>query len=76
MISLIENLDCSTSVERRSVEGGDGLPVDHRRDSVEGIVDTIAGNVPLGRFETLKTAMVKKLIALKAAEKTKTAKAG
>lgn len=36
----------------------------------------IAGNVPLGRFQSLQRAMTEKLAELKATEKTKHAKAG
>jgi hypothetical protein len=61
---------------KRQVESGDGSLFDLCRDSIETIVDTIAGNVPLGRFESLQRSMTKNLAALKTAEKTKTAKAG
>ena len=44
-------------------------------NSIETIVDVMAGTVPLG-IESLKNAMVKKLAELKAAETTKQAKAG
>ena len=60
----------------RQIEAGDGSLFDLRKDSIESIVDVIAGNLPLGRFESLQRAMTKKLATLKAAEKTKTAKAG
>jgi hypothetical protein len=36
----------------------------------------LAGNVSFGRFESMQRAMTKKLAALKAAEKSKQAKAG
>ena len=60
----------------RQVESGDGSLFDLRKDSIEAIVDIIAGNVPLGRFESLQRTMTKKLAMLKATEKTKHAKAG
>jgi hypothetical protein len=73
-----ENEDLWAKVKKleRQVEAGDGSLFDLRRDSIESIVDAIAGNVPLGRFESLQRAMTKKLAALKTAEKTKHAKAG
>jgi hypothetical protein len=71
-----ENLWTKIKKLEHRVESGDGSLFDLRRDSVEGIVDTIAGNVPLGRFESLQRAMTKKLATLKAAEKIKQAKAG
>jgi len=40
------------------------------------IVDVVAGNVSLGRFESLQRAMTKKLAALKTVDKSKQAKAG
>ena len=61
---------------KRQVEAGDGSLFDLRRDSIEAIVDVIAGNVPLGRFESLQRAMTKKLGALKTEDKVKQAKAG
>ena len=73
-----ENEDLWTKIKKleHRLESGDGSLFDLRRDSIEEIVNTIAGTVPLGRFESLKNAMVKKLAELKTAEKTKTAKAG
>ena len=73
-----ENEDLWAKIKKleRQVESGDGSLFDLRRDSIESIVDVIAGNVPLGRFESLQRAMTEKLAALKAAEKTKQAKAG
>jgi hypothetical protein len=62
------------SLERRAES--DGSLFDLRRDSIEAIVDVIAGNVPLGRFQSLQRAMTSKLAELKAADKTKQAKAG
>jgi hypothetical protein len=61
---------------RRQVEDGDGSLFDLKRDSVEAIIDTMAGVVSIGRFESMKNAMVKKYAALKAADKAKQAKAG
>jgi hypothetical protein len=60
----------------RQVDSGDGSLFDLRQDSIQSIVDVIAGNVPLGRFESLQRAMTKKLAELKTSEKTKQAKAG
>jgi hypothetical protein len=73
-----ENEDLWAKVKKleRQVEAGDGSLFDLRRDSVEAIIDTIAGNVPLGRFESLQRAMTKKLSALKTLDKAKLAKAG
>jgi hypothetical protein len=73
-----ETEDLWTKIKKleHRVESGDGSLFDLRRDSIEEIVNTIAGTVPLGRFESLQRAMTKKLSALKTAEKTKTAKAG
>ncbi len=73
-----ENEDLWAKIKKleHRVESGDGSLFDLRRDSVDAIVAAIAGTVPLGRFESLQRAMTKKLAALKAAEKTKTAKAG
>ena len=62
------------ALERRA--DSDGSLFDLRRDSIESIVNVIAGTVPLGRFESLQRSMTKKLAALKAADKTKTARAG
>jgi hypothetical protein len=73
-----ENEELWTKVKKleHRVESGDGSLFDLRRDSIKAIVDVMAGAVPLGRFESLQRAMTKKLAALKAAEKTKQAKAG
>jgi hypothetical protein len=73
-----ENEDLWTKIKKleHRVESGDGSLFDLRRDSIEEIVNTIAGTVPLGKFESLQRAMTKKLSALKTAEETKTAKAG
>ena len=70
-----EDLWAENAKLKRRAENDDSL-FDLRRDSVEAIVDTIAGTVPLGRFESLHRSMTKKLSALKAVEKTKQAKAG
>jgi hypothetical protein len=67
--------DKNKKLEHR-LEAGDGSLFDLRRDSVEAIVDTIAGNVPLGRFESLQRVMTKKLAALKTADRAKQANAG
>jgi hypothetical protein len=45
-------------------------------DSLDSIVDTISGTVSLGRFDSMTDKMIKKRAALKAAAKTKQAKAG
>jgi hypothetical protein len=58
------------------LNSGDGSLFDLRQDAIETIVDVIAGSVPLGRFESLQRSMTKKLAALKAADKTRQAKAG
>ena len=73
-----ENEDLWAKVKKleRQVESGDGSLFDLRRDSIETIVDTIAGNVPLGRFQSLQRAMTEKLAELKVADKAKMAKAG
>ena len=57
-----ENEDLWAKIKKleHRVESGDGSLFDLRRDSVEAIVATIAGTVPLSRFESLKNAMVKK----------------
>jgi hypothetical protein len=60
----------------RQVESSDGSLFDLHRDSIRTIVDVIAGNVPVGRFESLQREMTKKLAALKAADMAKQAKAG
>lgn len=60
----------------RQVESGDGSLFDLKRDSVEAIIDTIAGTVSIGRFDSMTNAMIKKRAAWKAAEKAKQAKAG
>ena len=50
----------------RQVEAGDGSLFDLRRElRVETIVDTIAGNVPLGRIPKPPRAMTEKLAELK-----------
>jgi hypothetical protein len=51
-----ENEDLWTKVKKleRHIEAGDGSPFDLRRDAIESIVDVIAGNVPLGRFERVR----------------------
>jgi hypothetical protein len=73
-----ENEDMWAKVKKleHQVESGDGSLFDLRRDSIESIVDVIAGTIPVGRFQSLQRAMTNKLAELKAAEKTKTAKAG
>jgi hypothetical protein len=73
-----ENEDLWAKVNKleRQVDSGDGSLFDLRQDSIQSIVDVIAGNVPLGRFESLQRAMTKKLAELKTSEKTKQAKAG
>jgi hypothetical protein len=71
-----EELWAENAKLKRQIESGNGSLFDLRRDSVEEIVNTIAGTLPLGRFQSLQRAMTEKLADLKAAEKTKTAKAG
>ena len=73
-----ENEDLWTKVKKleHQIQSGDGSLFDLRRDSIEAIVNTIAGVIPLGRFQSLQRAMTEKLAALKAVEKTKQAKAG
>ena len=71
-----EDLWAENAKLKRQVESGDGSLFDLRRDSIEAIVNTIAGVIPLGRFQSLQRAMTEKLAALKAVEKTKQAKAG
>jgi hypothetical protein len=61
---------------QQMLDDGEGSLFDLKRDSVEAIVDTISGNVSIGRFDSLKNAMVKKFAALKAADKIKKAHAG
>lgn len=61
---------------KRQIEAGEGSLFDLLRDSIESIVNTIAGNVLLGRFESLQRAMTKKLAELKNEAKIKQAKAG
>ena len=77
--SLIrENEDLWAKVKKleRQVEAGDGSLFDLRRDSIDAIVNVIAGTVSIGRFQSLQRSMTEKLAALKAADKTKQAKAG
>ena len=76
LVRANEELWAENAELKRQVESGDGSLFDLRRDSIEAIVDVIAGKVPLGRFESLQRAMTKKLATLKTAEKTKTAKTG
>ena len=71
-----EDLWAENAKLKRRVESGDGSLFDLRRDSIDAIVNVIAGNVPLGRFQSLQRSMTEKLDGLKAAEKTKQAKAG
>jgi hypothetical protein len=73
-----ENAELWDKVKKleRQVEDGDGSLFDLRRDSINTIVDVIAGTVPLGRFESLQREMTKKLAALRTADKAKQAKAG
>jgi hypothetical protein len=71
-----EELRTENKKLKHQIEAGDGSLFDLRRDSIEAIVNVIAGTVPLGRFESLQRSMTKKLGELKAAEKTKHAKAG
>lgn len=61
---------------QRQIDEGDGSLFDLRRDSIESIIDVIAGTVSIGRFESMQRAMTKKLAELKAAAKNKHAKAG
>jgi hypothetical protein len=60
----------------RQITDGDGSLFDLKRDSIEAIVNVMAGTVSLGRFESLQRAMTKKLAELKADDKAKQAKAG
>jgi hypothetical protein len=73
-----ENEDLWAKIKKleRQVEAGDGSLFDLRRDSIESIVNVVAGNVPLGRFQSLQRAMTEKLAKLKAEDKNKQAKAG
>ena len=73
-----ENEDLWAKVKKleRQVESGDGSLFDLRRDSIEAIVDVIAGTIPVGRFQSLQRAMTSKLAELKVADKIKHAKAG
>jgi hypothetical protein len=68
-----ENTRLKREAARRQAEGS---LFDLKRDSIESIVDVVAGSVALGRFESLQRAMTKKLAELKVADKAKTAKAG
>jgi hypothetical protein len=54
----------------------EGSLFDLHRDSIEHIADVICRTVTIGRAESLRTALTRKIADLKAAEKTKTAKAG
>ena len=78
MSAIARELGLWTKIRKleRRVESGDGSLFDLRRDSIETIVDVMAGTVPLGKFESLKNAMVKKPADLKAAGELKQAMAG
>jgi hypothetical protein len=71
-----EELWATNKKLERQVDSGQGSLFDLRQDSVEAIVDTMARNVSIGRFEALQRGMTKRLAALKAEAKAKSAKAG
>ena len=73
-----ENTDLWAKVKNleHQIEAGDGSLFDLRKDSIQSIVNVIAGSIPLGRFISLQRAMTEKLAELKSADKAKHAKAG